>query len=108
MSAFHPLRTLDAPSIVAGVKDEISFGPEPLLVGVWTLLCSPPALIAAYLLFEAPTAGAATTFAWSLVFPVLPVLFACRFRATFTPTEFIYRRWGPTIRVPLSRLTALR
>jgi hypothetical protein len=37
-----------------------------------------------------------------LVFPLLPIIFACRFRATFAPSEFIYRRWGPTICVPLA------
>jgi hypothetical protein len=82
--------------------DEISFGPDPLLVGLWTLLCSPPALVTGYLFVKAPTQAAAIPFAWTLVFPLLPVLFAYRFRATFTPTEFIYRRWGQTIRVPLA------
>jgi hypothetical protein len=56
------------------------------------------------LLVKAPTQAAAIQSAWTLVFPLLPVLFAYRFRATFTPTEFIYRRWGQTIRVPLSAI----
>lgn len=79
----------------------VSYGPDPLLVGLWALLCSPPALITGDLFLKAPTQAAATQFAWMLIFPLVPVLFAYRFRATFAPTEFIYRRWGPTIRVPL-------
>jgi hypothetical protein len=38
---------------------------------------------------------------------MLPVLFASRFRATFTPTDFVYRRWGPTIRVPYSDIDSI-
>jgi hypothetical protein len=42
-----------------------------------------------------------------LVFPLLPVLFASRFRVTFSPNEFVYRRWGPTIRVPYSDISSV-
>ena len=79
-----------------------SYGPDALLVGVWALLCSPPALVTAYLFAKGPSSATAIQLAWTLVFPLLPAVFACRFRATFTPTEFVYRRWGPTIRVPYS------
>jgi hypothetical protein len=79
-----------------------SYGADPLLVAFWALICSPPALVTAYLLFKAPTHGNLLQFAWTLAFPLLPIAFASRFRATFAPTEFVYRRWGPTIRVPYS------
>jgi hypothetical protein len=76
-----------------------SYGPDKVLVGFWTLLCSPPALIWGYLFFNSPTAATGHPFLLMLAFALLPMLFASRFRATFTPTEFVYRRWGPTIRV---------
>lgn len=81
-----------------------SYRPDPILVGVWALLASPPALACAYLVFKSPSHENLTLFAWTLVFPLLPILFASRFRATFTPSEFVYRRWGRTIRVPYSQI----
>lgn len=79
-----------------------SYGPDPLLVGFWALVCSPPALATGYVLFKAPSHGNLVQFAWTLVFPLLPVVFASRFRAIFAPNDFIYRRWGPTVRIPLA------
>jgi hypothetical protein len=78
----------------------MTFGADKALLGFWALLMSPPALIFAYLFVKAPTAELARVFLFTLAFPALPILFALRFRATFTPTEFEYRRWGSTIRVP--------
>jgi len=100
MSAFHPLRTLGSLRINTRMSGTNSYGPDPMLVAFWALICSPPTFVFAYLLFKAPSYGSLIQFAWMLVFPLLPVLFASRFRATFAPTEFVYRRWGPTIRVP--------
>jgi hypothetical protein len=77
------------------VSKAISYGADPLLVGFWALICSP----AGFVLFKAPAEGALVRRVWWIAFPLLPVIFASRFRATFTSREFVYRRWGPTIRV---------
>lgn len=76
-----------------------SFGPDPLLVAFWAAICGAPAVLGAWLLFKAPTNESLTQFVWLLAFPLLPVVFASRFRVLFAPNEFVYRRWGPTIRV---------
>jgi hypothetical protein len=89
------------------MKEIESYGPDPLLVGFWTFLCSPPALIWGYGLLHHPTRDGLTGFIISLGFAVLPLLFALRFRVTFTPTEFVYRRWAPTVRVPYSEISAI-
>jgi hypothetical protein len=86
------------------MKEAASYGPDPLLVGFWALIVSPPAWIGGYLLLKAPTYHAFVGFLWSLALPLLPVVFASRFRVTFAPGEFVYRRWGPTIRVPYSAI----
>jgi hypothetical protein len=83
---------------------KFSYGPNKLLVGFWTLLCSPPAVVFGYLLLRSPTADMAKQFILTLAFPLVPVLFASRFRATFAPTQFVYRRWGSTIRVPYAQI----
>ena len=77
-----------------------SFGPDKVLVGVWTLLASPPALIWGVAFLKRPTPEAVYPFLLMLAFAALPLIFASRFRATFTQTEFLYRRWGSTVRVP--------
>lgn len=89
------------------MADKISYRADPLLVGFWALVCSPPALITGYLFLKSPTTDAAVQLCSMLVFPVLPVLFASRFRATFSRTEFVYRRWGPTVRVPYSNIASI-
>ena len=71
-----------------------SYGADPALVGVWALLCSPPAFATAYLLSKAATNTNLVHFLVSLAFPLVPIIFASRFRVTFEPTEFVYRRWG--------------
>jgi hypothetical protein len=86
------------------MKQSASYGPDKLLVGFWALLCSPPALIFACLFVKSPTLDMAQQLLFTLTFPLLPILFASRFRATFTPTEFVYRRWAPTIRVPYANI----
>ena len=79
-----------------------SYGPDKVLVGFWTLLASPPALIWGAVFAKSGVAVAGYPFLLSLAIAALPALFACRFRATFAPNEFVYRRWGPTVRVPYS------
>jgi hypothetical protein len=86
------------------MRETTSYRPDPILVGFWMLICSPPALVTGYLFAKAPSSSNLAQFAWTLVFLLLPLLFASRFRATFTETEFVYRRWGPTIRVPYSEI----
>jgi hypothetical protein len=81
-----------------------SYGPDKLLVGFWALVGSPPAFIWGWLFSQSPSTGTALPFFLALLFPLTPVLFASRFRVTFAPTEFIYRRWGPTIRVSYSEI----
>jgi hypothetical protein len=97
-----PIPAIGVGSHSRGMSNRLSYGPDKALVGFWALLCSPPALIWSYLLLQGPVAGKALPFFLSLVLLLAPVLFASRFRATFSPTEFVYRRWGPTIRVPYS------
>jgi hypothetical protein len=82
----------------------VSYGPDKALVAFWVLLSSPPALIWGWLLLRSPSSAIATPFLLALMLPLAAVLFASRFRATFTPTEFVYRRWGPTVRVPYSEI----
>jgi hypothetical protein len=80
-----------------------SYGADPVLVGFWALICSP----VGFFLFKAPTDDQFMRLALLIAFPLLPVIFASRFRATFTPTEFVYRRWGPTIRVRYDDITSI-
>lgn len=75
-----------------------------MLVAFWALLGSPPALIWGYVFLRSPSLTTALPFLLTLSLPLAPVVFASRFRATFAPTEFVYRRWGPTIRVPYSEI----
>lgn len=86
------------------MSETTSYGPDRILVGFWALLVSPPALVCGFLFSKSPSHGNLTLFGWTLVFPLLPILFASRFRATFTTSEFVYRRWGRTIRVPYSQI----
>lgn len=82
----------------------ISYGPDKVLVAVWTLLGSSPALIWGYGFLRSPTPAATFPFLLSLTLALAPAVFASRFRATFAPSEFEYRRWGATIRVPYSEI----
>ena len=81
-----------------------SYGPDPILVGVWALLASPPAWMGSYFILTAPTYHAFVGFVWSVALPLLPVVFASRFRVTFAQNELVYRRWAPTIRVLYSAI----
>lgn len=76
-----------------------SYGPDKVLVGFWTFLCSLPAIPWAYMLLRSPTSSSIASFLLTLILPLIPILFASRFRATFTPKSFVYRRWGPTVSV---------
>jgi hypothetical protein len=76
-----------------------TYGPDKALVAFWTLVASPPAIIWGYAFLTGPPSQAAFPFALTLIFALAPLLFASRFQATFAPKEFVYRRWGPTIRV---------
>ena len=89
------------------MKHSASYGPDKLLVAFWALLCSPPALLFGFLLAKSPNADMAAPFEFALVLPVITVIFASRFRATFAATEFVYRRWGPTIRVSYSQIASV-
>jgi hypothetical protein len=46
----------------------------------------------------------AAQFLFTLAFPLTPILFASRFRATFASSEFVYRRWGSTVRIPYAQI----
>jgi hypothetical protein len=89
------------------MENDISYGPDRLLVAFWAILCSPPALITGYLFLKSPTTKTAVQFCCMLIFPLAPMVFASRFRVTFSPTEFVYRRWGPTVRVPYSDIASV-
>jgi hypothetical protein len=79
-----------------------SYGPDYALVAFWTLIASPPALISGYVLLRSATPGMYFPFAITLILALAPIVFASRFRLTFAPSEFVYRRWGRTVRVPYS------
>jgi hypothetical protein len=81
-----------------------SYGPDKVLVAFWALIASPPALIWGFLLLKSPSSGTLFPFFLGLTLALAPVVFASRFRVTFAPTEFVYRRWGPTVRVPYSEI----
>ena len=81
-----------------------SYGPDKVLVAVWALLVSPPAIIGGHVFLRSPSSETLLLFLLALAFLLAPVVFASRFRATFAPTEFIYRRWGRTIRVPYAEI----
>lgn len=85
------------------MKKETSYGPDPLLVGFWAFICSP----IGFVLFKAPSDEIFARLGWLIAFPMLPVIFASRFRATFTSSEFVYRRWGPTIRVSYDQIDSI-
>jgi hypothetical protein len=89
------------------MSETSSYGPDPVLVSFWALICSPPALATAYLLAKSPGLGNLSQLGWTLLFPLSPVLFAIRFRVTFGRKEFVYRRWGPTIRVPYAEINRI-
>jgi hypothetical protein len=98
-SGEHPIANIHCNSHNPEVTKTDSYGADPLLIAFWALICSPPAFVAAYLLAKDPTNENLVQFACAVAFPLLPIVFASRFRATFAPTEFVYRRWGPTVRV---------
>lgn len=81
-----------------------TYGPDKMLVAFWAFIVSPPALVCGWLLARSPSTATALPFLLAALLPLAPILFASRFRATFAPTEFIYRRWGPTIRIPYSEI----
>ena len=89
------------------MRQPASYGPDAALVGLWAFLCSPPALVTGYLLIKSPSQNTLVPFLWTLCLPLLPIVFALRFRATFSPAEFVYRRWGPTIRVPYADIASI-
>jgi hypothetical protein len=83
-----------------------TFGPDKPLVGVWLALVSIPALLFAYdMLRRGLTRDVFTELLVSLIMPVVAVIFVSRFRVSFTPENFIYRRWGITISVPYSEIS---
>lgn len=83
-----------------------SYGPDKLLVGSWAMLLSPLTFLYLALLLKHPDRAAAVPF-WIALAPLIPVIFASRFRATFTATSFEYQRWGPTIRVRYSDIARI-
>ena len=86
------------------MTQSVSYGPDKILVAFWVLISSPPALIWGCLLLRSPSSETALPLLLALLLPLAAIIFASRFRATFAPTEFIYRRWGPTVRVAYSEI----
>ena len=84
-----------------------SYGPDWTLVGFWMLLVSAPAIAVGIGLIRHPSVEALSQFGWMLVLPFVPLAFAARFGVSFTPTEFVYRRWGPTIRVGYAQIASI-
>ena len=87
---------------------ESSYGARTVLVGVWTLFFSPPAVIWGYLFFKSAGDASALPFILCVALALLPAIYASRLRATFTDAEFVYRRWGPTINVPYEDIDCIQ
>jgi hypothetical protein len=71
------------------------------------LLVSTPAIAVVIGFVRHPSAHAISLFGWMLVLPLIPLAFAMRFRVSFTRTDFVYRRWGPTARVPYDQIASI-
>jgi hypothetical protein len=85
----------------------VSYGPDKMLVGVWVLLVSLPALILGWIFLRSGSTATALPAALTLILPLAVMTFASRFRVTFTRTEFVYRRWGPTVRIAYSDINRI-
>ncbi len=76
-----------------------SYGPDPLLAGVWITLTGVAAPIWIMMALSRGSAGHLAPLLISVGLPLATAVFIFRFKATFTHEAFIYRRWGPTISV---------
>lgn len=77
-----------------------SFGPDKSLVALWTVLVSIPLpLLVWAAVKQGYLGGLAVPLALCMVLPGMVLAFALRFRVTFTPHHFVYRRWGSTHKV---------
>ena len=75
----------------------VSFGPDPLLVGVWMVLVGLPLPIGVLNLIKfGPSPDLLGMLAVCVILPLVVLIFATRFRVSFSETEFTYRRWGAT------------
>jgi len=84
-----------------------TYGPDVILVCLWVFLTGIPWPIAIYDAVKFGFENMAGLLVASAIVPLLVLVFAFRFRVTFTADEFIYRRWGPTIRVPYRDIVAI-
>jgi hypothetical protein len=77
-----------------------SFGPDPALVCFWLILTSLPFFFSVFLIIrDGPRSDLLEMILASPILPIIVVVFTSRFRATFNADSFVYRRWGPTVRV---------
>lgn len=82
------------------VDEPKSYGPDPILVAVWLVIASTPLLSSLWLCsVRGPESSDLWPLLISLAMPAGLLAFVCRFRVTFLGDSFVYRRWGPTIRV---------
>jgi hypothetical protein len=78
------------------------------LVALWLGLTGIPVPISFVVLIKQGLNEAAPMIVASLIMPVLLFVFVSRFKVTFTEDEFIYRRWGPTIRIAYADIVGLQ
>jgi len=84
-----------------------TYGADPLLLGFWLALVSIPVPIAVWLVLQRGLSNEWQILLASLIPPGLTLAFTSRFRACFTEDAFIYRRWGPTVRVAYREIASI-
>ena len=84
-----------------------TYAADRRLVAFWTVLLSVPAILCGFGYARQPTADGLFLFVVAVALALIPLLFTWRFKVSFTPTEFVYRRWGPTHRVPYDQIAGI-
>ena len=79
------------------ISDTQSFGPDPVLVGVWVALVGIPVPFGIHnLVKQGPSPDLLEMLGVSVLLPTIVLIFALCFRASFSETTFTYRCWGKT------------
>jgi hypothetical protein len=74
---------------------------------LWLILCSIPVPISVAISIERGWNVGGALFFVSLISPTVLLIFVARFQTIFTNQEFVYRRWGPTIRIAYSDIAGV-
>lgn len=85
-----------------------TYGPDAALVAVWVVIVSVPFGIWSWIYVGSAFAPSnLPPLLVTLALPTAVLVFALRFRVSFTPERFIYRRWGPTIDVAYKEISRI-